>query len=92
LRGHPPAVLDVRQRAEWNRGHIPGSVHVFVGDLPDRLEEVPRDRELWVICATGHRASMAASLLDRAGVPVRLVDGTGVPDFLRHCLQVPAEA
>jgi len=41
---------------------------------------------VWTICATGHRATMAASLLDREGVPVRLVDGTGVPDFLAHCL------
>jgi hydroxyacylglutathione hydrolase len=92
LRGSPPAVLDVRQRLEWDAGHIPGSLHVFVGDLPDRLDEVPRDREVWVICASGHRASVAASLLDRSGVPVRLVDGTGVPDFLRHCLEVPAQA
>jgi hydroxyacylglutathione hydrolase len=78
-------VIDVRQDVEWNRASIPGSRHVFVGDLPDRLEEVPRDREAWVICASGHRSSIAASLLDGAGIPTRLVDGTGVKEFLRTC-------
>jgi hydroxyacylglutathione hydrolase len=79
-------VLDVRQQVEWDRGHIAGSTHIFVGDLPDRVEEVPREEQVWAACATGHRASMAASLLDRAGVPVTLVDGAGVPDFLAHCV------
>lgn len=83
--GRVDHVLDVRQRAEWNEGHIPESQHIFVGDLPDRIDEVPREGEVWAICATGHRAAMAASLLDRAGRPVRLVEGTGVTDFLAHC-------
>ena len=81
----PPQVLDVRQRTEWDEGHIEGSRHVFVGDVPDRIHELPRDQESWVICASGHRASTAASLLDRDGIRVRLVDGTGVNDFLKHC-------
>jgi hydroxyacylglutathione hydrolase len=87
--GRVPHVLDVRQQVEWDRGHIAGSDHVFVGDLPKRLDDVPRDGESWVICATGHRASLATSLLDREGIPARLVEGTGVTDFLRHC--EPAE-
>jgi hydroxyacylglutathione hydrolase len=78
-------LLDVRQQTEWDEGHVAGSQHIFVGDLPDHLAEIPRDRETWAICATGHRASMAASLLDRAGAPVRLVDATGVSDVLVHC-------
>jgi hydroxyacylglutathione hydrolase len=85
--GRARAVLDVRQQTEWDKGHIPGSVHVFVGDLPGRLEAVPRDGEVWAICATGHRSSMAGSVLARAGVPVRVVEGTGVPDFLAHCVE-----
>jgi hydroxyacylglutathione hydrolase len=84
--GRARAVLDVRQQTEWDRAHIPESQHIFVGDLPGRLEEVPRDGEVWAICATGHRSSMAASVLARAGVPVRVVEGTGVPDFLAHCM------
>jgi hydroxyacylglutathione hydrolase len=84
-------LLDVRQEVEWDRGHIPGSQHVFVGDLPDRLEEVPADGEVWAACSTGHRASTAASLLDRAGRRVRLVEGTGVTEFLAQCPPTQAE-
>jgi rhodanese-related sulfurtransferase len=78
-------ILDVRQEVEWDGGHIAGSQHVFVGDVPDRLQEIPRDAQVWAICRTGHRSSIAASLLDREGIDVRLVDGTGVDDFLKHC-------
>lgn len=84
--GRADRVLDVRQQVEWDAGHIPDSRHIFVGELPARLDEVPRDGEVWAACASGHRASTAASILDRAGVPVRLVEGTGVKDFLAHCL------
>jgi hydroxyacylglutathione hydrolase len=83
--GKASNVIDVRQQAEWNSASIRGSRHFFVGDLPDRLEEVPRDDQAWVICATGHRSSIAASVLDAAGISARLVDGTGVKDFLRYC-------
>jgi glyoxylase-like metal-dependent hydrolase (beta-lactamase superfamily II)/rhodanese-related sulfurtransferase len=83
--GKVGSILDVRQQTEWDEGHIPGSQHIFVGDLPDRIGEVSRGEEVWAICATGHRASVAASLLDRAGTSTRLVEGTGVSDFLAHC-------
>jgi rhodanese-related sulfurtransferase len=78
-------LLDVRQQSEWDEGHVQGSQHVFVGDLAGRVDEVPEEGESWAICATGHRAAMAASLLDRSGRPTRLVEGTGVADFLAHC-------
>jgi hydroxyacylglutathione hydrolase len=84
--GTPPKVLDVRQRTEWDAGRIAESEHIFVGDLPRRLADVPRESgEVWAICASGHRSSMAASLLDREGVPVRLVGKGGVRDFLDVC-------
>jgi hydroxyacylglutathione hydrolase len=75
-------VLDVRQQIEWDAGHLEGSRHVFVGEVNARLTELPRDQEVWTVCASGHRAAMAASLLDRAGIPVRLVTPGGVPDAL----------
>jgi hydroxyacylglutathione hydrolase len=83
--GPRPAVLDVRQPVEWDRGHIPGSRHLFVGDLPQRLHQIPRGGEQWIICATGHRASLAASLLDREGIDVTLVAKGGVEDWLAEC-------
>ncbi|HYU93394.1 MAG TPA: rhodanese-like domain-containing protein, partial [Actinomycetota bacterium] len=75
-------VLDVRQQTEWDGGHLEGSTHLFVGELDERIAEIPRDREVWTVCATGHRAAMAASLLDRNGIPVRVVTPGGVPDVL----------
>jgi hydroxyacylglutathione hydrolase len=83
--GRATNVLDVRQRTEWDKGHIPGSLHVFIGDLPGRVAQIPTNGEVWAICATGHRSSMAGSVLSRAGIPVRVVEGTGVPDFLANC-------
>jgi glyoxylase-like metal-dependent hydrolase (beta-lactamase superfamily II)/rhodanese-related sulfurtransferase len=83
--GDPPAVLDVRQPGEWNsEGVVPGSILTFVGDLPDRLAALPRDRELWTLCTNGHRASIAASLLDREGLAVRLVGRSGILGLLDH--------
>jgi rhodanese-related sulfurtransferase len=86
-----PAILDVRQPGEWAEGTIPGSRTIFVGDLPWRAGEVPPDEETWVICRTGHRAAMAASILDARGVPVRLVASGGVPDWLAECGSEGAE-
>jgi hydroxyacylglutathione hydrolase len=85
-----PRVLDVRQPAEWAAGTLPGSLRVFVGDLPGRVDGLPRDAELWTVCATGHRAAMAASLLDRAGIPVRLVAKGGLPAETRPAAGGPA--
>lgn len=83
--GRGPRMLDVRQATEWRQGAIPGSRRVFVGDVPEAASRLAGEGELWVMCATGHRASLASSLIDRAGGSVRLVDGTGVADFLAHC-------
>jgi len=85
LRGEQPLVLDVRQQLEWAWGTIPGSEQVFVADLPGRLGSLPRNGTVWVICSNGHRASIAASLLDRAGIPVRLVGAGSVAQWRASC-------
>jgi len=66
-------VLDVRRDDEWAQGRIDGAVHIPLHDLESRLAEVP-DGEVWVHCASGYRASLAASLLDRAGRSVVAID------------------
>jgi hydroxyacylglutathione hydrolase len=65
--GMTPLVLDVRQRDEYERGHVPGAVHLMAGDVPERLATLPRDRPIVTICAAGYRSSVAASLLLQAG-------------------------
>lgn len=78
-----PLVLDVRQHNEWVEGHIPGSIHLMGGDLPDRLAELPRDRPILTICRTANRSAIAAGVLLRAGfTDVTWVD-SGVPSWRR---------
>jgi glyoxylase-like metal-dependent hydrolase (beta-lactamase superfamily II)/rhodanese-related sulfurtransferase len=83
--GEDLRVLDVRQPAEWrDDGVIPDSLQMFVADLPDRADELPRDAELWTVCTTGHRAAIASSLLARAGIPVRLVARGGTVGWIER--------
>jgi glyoxylase-like metal-dependent hydrolase (beta-lactamase superfamily II)/rhodanese-related sulfurtransferase len=69
-----PVVLDVRRNDERGASHILGSTHLPLHELSDRLDEIPSGRDVWVHCAAGYRAAIAASLLARAGFPVVLVD------------------
>jgi hydroxyacylglutathione hydrolase len=82
-RGGPdaPLVIDVRQPSEFESGHVPGALAIGAGDLPDRLDRLPRNRRIATICASGYRASVAASLLRAAGfTDVAWVPG-GVPTW-----------
>ena len=68
--------VDVRSPAEWAAGHLAGARNFPLGDLEQRLGELPRGRLLAVHCQTGARAAMAASLLLARGIPdVRLYGG-----------------
>ncbi|MEU1593327.1 MBL fold metallo-hydrolase [Streptomyces sp. NPDC005708] len=66
-------VLDVRRASERAAGHVEGSVHIPVHELHKRLGEVPTGT-VWVHCAGGMRAAIAASLLDAVGRDVVAVD------------------
>ncbi len=68
-------VLDVRRADEHAKTWIEGAVNIPVHELPRRLDEVP-DGEVWVHCAGGYRASVAASFLDAAGVELVSIDDT----------------
>ncbi len=72
--GRQPHVLDVRRNDERRAGYLEDSQHIPLHELQDRLDEVPVDRPVWVHCASGYRASIAAALLARAGVEAVLVD------------------
>jgi hydroxyacylglutathione hydrolase len=76
VRHHRPVtVLDVRRTDEHASARIQGAVNIPIHELPTRLADVPAG-EVWVHCAAGYRASVAASLLDAAGVPLVAVDDT----------------
>jgi rhodanese-related sulfurtransferase len=61
-------VLDIRQTPEFAAGHVPGALHVELGDVPHRADQVPREPTV-VMCGHGERAMGAASLLEQAGHP-----------------------
>ena len=65
--GNDLTVLDVRDEDEFRSGHIPGSVHIPYGELPDRQGELPRDRTIAAVCSGGKRSGTAASILQREG-------------------------
>jgi hydroxyacylglutathione hydrolase len=61
-------LLDVRDIHNREKvGHIRGSHHIYIGELPGRLEEVPRERHVVAYCDAGYKGSLAVSLLSRAG-------------------------
>lgn len=66
-------LLDVREDDEWDAGHVPGAVHIPLGELGARYTEISHDRPLFVICRSGHRSAHAAQALAGAGWDVRNV-------------------
>ncbi len=95
LRHRPVFVIDVRQQSEWLASHLYGAVNIPLHRLADRLHELPaligaaRNVEIWVHCAAGYRASIAASILANAGHHIVAID-----DEFHHAAAVglPVEA
>ena len=68
-------VVDVRSRAEFAGGHIPGATNVPLEELRGRLDELSKERPLWVVCAVGQRAYYANRVLLQSGFDVRILSG-----------------
>jgi glyoxylase-like metal-dependent hydrolase (beta-lactamase superfamily II)/rhodanese-related sulfurtransferase len=83
-------LLDVRQPIEWADGVVPGSERIFVADLPQHLGDLSQGAPVAVYCRTGHRASMAASILESAGHQVRLVTKGGANQWPEPLEPMPA--
>jgi len=67
--------LDVREPEEWEAGHIAGSVHIPIGELVMRQDEIPDDLPLVAVCRTGSRSAYATELLVRAGYDAQNLTG-----------------
>jgi rhodanese-related sulfurtransferase len=61
--------LDVRSQDEWNQFHIAGSTLIPLDELPNRLNELPRNQDIVVICLSGHRSQSGVAILQQAGFP-----------------------
>ena len=60
-------ILDVREDHEYNAGHIPGADWIPLSQIPDRLDEVPRDLTVITVCRSGNRSSQVTNFLRQQG-------------------------
>ncbi|SHJ74254.1 rhodanese-like domain-containing protein [Alicyclobacillus tolerans] len=85
-----PLVIDVRSSDEYNEGHVPGAINISIDDLPNRLSEIPKDRQIIPYCNMRHRGNSrgerAAQYLQENGFKAIAIDGgfvdwnkTGLP-------------
>jgi glyoxylase-like metal-dependent hydrolase (beta-lactamase superfamily II)/rhodanese-related sulfurtransferase len=63
-----PMVLDVRGKLEFEALHLDGAIHMQAPDTRKRYGEVPKDKTVYVICNSGHRSSLACSVLKQKGI------------------------
>lgn len=68
-------LLDVREDVEWQAGHIEEAVHIPMGHLNDRIEEIPRDRTIVCVCRSGQRSRAVTDALNRAGYTAHNLEG-----------------
>jgi hydroxyacylglutathione hydrolase len=78
-----PLILDVRAAQEWNHDHLEGAVHIPLPQLLRRVGGLSRSAPLTVVCASGYRSSIAASLLESQGFE-RLANVMGGMYAVRH--------
>ncbi|WP_327088408.1 rhodanese-like domain-containing protein [Nonomuraea sp. NBC_01738] len=60
-------LLDVREHDEWAAGHAPDAVHIPLGELQARVDEVPAEQTVYVVCRVGGRSASAAAWLNHIG-------------------------
>jgi rhodanese-related sulfurtransferase len=70
-----PLLVDVRTPQEFCQGHIPGAVNLPVDELRQRLDELPRDRQIAVYCQVGQRGYLATRILLQAGFSAANIGG-----------------
>lgn len=75
MNGENLRILDVREPAEWAEGHIEGAAHIPLGQLVERLSEIDQSQEVYVVCRSGGRSSLACELLMEKGYNVVNVIG-----------------
>jgi len=68
-------LIDVREPEEYAAGHVPGAQLMPMDVLPNRLQDLPRNTPIYVLCAVGGRSSAMASLLAREGYEAYSVEG-----------------
>jgi queuine tRNA-ribosyltransferase len=80
-------ILDVREDDERAQARVDGTHHIPLGSLVERVDEVPRDRTVYVMCALGGRSARATQYLEAQGVDAVNIDG-GITEWHRAGLPV----
>lgn len=68
-------LLDVREQDEWDAGHAPEALHIPMGELSARLDDLPADNPVYVICRSGGRSARVTAFLNANGWDATNVDG-----------------
>jgi len=68
-------LLDVREEDEWSAGHAPEAMHIPMGEVPGRLDEIPAEAQLLVVCKAGGRSARVVAYLDQVGRSAVNVEG-----------------
>lgn len=85
-------MVDVREADEWAAGHAVGAVHIPMGDVPARLDELPvTDDSLAVVCRSGARSGRVVQWLVQQGFDVVNVEG-GMLSWSRHGKALTSES
>jgi len=85
--GKRPLVVDVRQPEEYRQGHIDGAKLIPLGELPQRLKELPKDKEIVCVCASGNRSRSATKRLIHEGYNAVNMNG-GMMSWARSGLSI----
>jgi rhodanese-related sulfurtransferase len=67
--------LDVREAYEWEAGHLEGSLHIPIGEVQRRFDELHRDRPVVVVCQVGQRSALVADFLSAQGYEAHNLEG-----------------
>ncbi len=67
MRDGSHTLVDVRQPEEWSAGHAKSALHIPLSEVATRMDEIPKDKPVVVICASGNRSAMAATKLAKSG-------------------------
>jgi rhodanese-related sulfurtransferase len=77
LRQSGIVLVDVREPDEFEQARVPGATLIPLADVPERVEEIPDDQRVYVICASGPRSARAVEFLNRQGYDtVNVAGGT----------------
>jgi len=68
-------VIDVREPFEYAIGHVPGAIPMAMHLVPLRVDEIPVDREVYIICASGNRSWQVCHYLSERGIKATNVTG-----------------